>query len=86
VESISAGNISTSWYFNNEHNIVDTELLAIVDEVNELATKFQRPVDWFDEKTSELTTSIQSATRSAREIDDQTISIKEVADEMDRSR
>ena len=87
LEAISAGDLSARCSFQDEHDVVEDELLSIVDEVNHMATEFQRLVERVDEKTGELTKSIQTAVQSAEtidaEIDEQISLVEEVAGEME---
>jgi len=87
LDDIGAGNLDARAAFEDDHDCINPTLLALTDEVNEMAGSFQALVERVDRQAEELAASIERATDSARRIDEQldeqSDSLTEVAEEME---
>ncbi|MHB9286407.1 methyl-accepting chemotaxis protein [Halobacteriales archaeon Cl-PHB] len=87
LHAIGDGDLSARAEFDDEHDVVEDELLELTVDVNEMADNFQDLIRDVDEKTGDLADSIERATTSAHNINqkvtDQHSSLEEVANEME---
>ncbi|AXR81059.1 methyl-accepting chemotaxis protein [Natrarchaeobaculum sulfurireducens] len=84
---IGEGDLSARAEFVDDHDVIESNLLALTSDVNEMATNFEEVVTRVDEKTTDLADSIERATTYADRIDEQATnqseSLETVADEME---
>jgi methyl-accepting chemotaxis protein len=87
LNRIGAGDLSARVAYEDEHDVVNEDLLGVTDEVNEMAESFEGLVGRVEAKTAELSASIEQATESAHLIDeqveDQNEALTEVGTEME---
>ncbi|THE62892.1 PAS domain-containing protein [Salinadaptatus halalkaliphilus] len=84
---IGDGNLAARAEFEDEHDVVESELLELTDDVNEMATNFEQIVTQVDQRTTDLADSIEHSIDYADRIDEQAMhqneSLETVADEME---
>ncbi|WP_232688513.1 methyl-accepting chemotaxis protein [Halobacterium zhouii] len=85
MQALSDGELSTRATYD-EDGVVDSRLVAVVDDLNQMADEFERLVGQVDGKTRELEDSIRDAAGEANEIketvDEQNQMLSEAASEM----
>ncbi len=87
LHAIGDGNLSARAEFEDEHDVIENELLELTTDVNQMADNFQDLIRDVDEKTGELAESIDRATTSAhninQKVNEQNTSLEQVANEME---
>jgi methyl-accepting chemotaxis protein len=85
MRALSDGDLSCRAAYE-ENDVVDSRLVAVVDDLNEMADEFERLVGQVDGKTRDLEHSIQDATEEANDIaetvDEQNQMLSNAASEM----
>lgn len=82
LDLIGSGDLSARVDYEDEHGVVNEELLSVTEEVNSMAESFEGLVGRVEQKTAELSTSIERATESAHRIDEQVDSQNEALTEV----
>lgn len=84
---IGDGDLSARAHFEDEHDAVDPALLTVTDEVNKMASDFERLVTQVSDRSTDLANSIDEAIEDAEVIDgrtsEQAESLENVASEME---
>ena len=87
LERIGEGDLSARVEYEDDHGVVDEELLAVTESVDAMAESFEELVGGVEGKTEELSGSIERATERAHRIDervgDQNEALSEVGTEME---
>lgn len=87
LASIGAGDLDARVAFEDEHDVIESELLEVTDEINDMAANFESLVTNVGRKADELEGSIERATENVRTIDrkldTQSDSLEQVAGEME---
>ena len=87
LDDIGSGDLSARASYEDEHGVVESELLQLTTDVNRMAEDFEQLVHQVEQKADSLASSIENATESAhsieRQVDEQTESLESVANEME---
>ena len=87
MSSMAEGDLSARAKFEDEHGVVDDELLAVLDQLNALASRFEELATQVDTETRELSQFVTDASSSVNMIDDrvgqQSELLTSVANEME---
>ena len=86
LQQIGDGELRARAEFADEHDVLESDLLALTGEINEMAANFQEIITEVDRTTSDLAGSIDQTTDRANRIDDraqkQASSLENAAEEM----
>ena len=87
LTAMEAGDLSARAAFEDEHDVVDDSLVGVVDQVNDMADRFETLAERVGEQADGLETSVEQATQAAQvideRVDDQTEQLSEVATQME---
>jgi methyl-accepting chemotaxis protein len=84
LDRISDGDLAARADYEDDHDVIEPELLAVTTEINQMAQSFEELVEQVDETTEELATSINEATERINEqTTRQNDSLEEVATELE---
>lgn len=87
LHDIGSGNLDARAEYRDDHDVIEPVLLELTTDVNEMGKRFEQLVTQVDQRTAELTNSIEQATDSAhrinRQVEEQNTSLEQVADEME---
>ncbi len=84
IEQIGDGNLSARAHYEDDHDIVENELLNLTEEINLMAQNFQTLVEEVDETTEGLTSAVKRATdRIDNQATEQRDSLTDIANEME---
>ncbi|WP_115863531.1 methyl-accepting chemotaxis protein [Halorussus litoreus] len=87
LSAMGAGDLSARVSFEDEHDVVDDSLIGVVDQVNDMANRFETLTERVGDKAEDLETSVEQASESARvideRVDEQTEQLSEVATQME---
>lgn len=70
LNQFGAGNLAARANFEDGHDQLEPELLALTGEINEMAASFEQVIEEVDRTTARLEDSIGETTTAAEEIDD----------------
>ena len=71
LDRIGSGDLGARVEYEDEHGVVDDELLGVTEAVNDMAESFEGLVGRVETKTEELSASIDQVTETAHRIDEQ---------------
>ena len=71
IRSLGSGDLSARASYADGSGLVDDDLLAVVDDLNDTARRFERLTDEVDQKTTRLGAAVERATEAATNIESQ---------------
>jgi methyl-accepting chemotaxis protein len=87
LTAMEMGDLSARASFEDEHDVVDDSLVEVVDQVNDMAERFEVLTERVSEKADNLEASVAQASESAQvidqRVDEQTEQLSEVATQME---
>ncbi|WP_276278867.1 methyl-accepting chemotaxis protein [Halorussus caseinilyticus] len=87
LTAMEMGDLSARASFEDEHDVVDDSLVEVVDQVNDMADRFEQLTARVGEKADDLEGSVEQAAESAsiidERVDEQTRQLSEVATQME---
>ncbi|AFK18255.1 methyl-accepting chemotaxis protein [Haloferax mediterranei ATCC 33500] len=71
ISSLTDGDLSARASFSDDRNVLTDETLAVLSDINQMATRFERLANEVDDTTANLGTAIQRAATAATDIEEQ---------------
>ena len=71
IERLASGDLSARASYADDTGTVDDEILGVVDDLNEMAGRFEHLTDEVDQKTTRLGAAVERATEAATNIESQ---------------
>ena len=71
IERLSSGDLSARASYADDTGTVNDEMLGVVDDLNDMAERFERLTEEVDQKTTRLGAAVERATEAATDIESQ---------------
>ncbi|ELZ91981.1 transducer protein htr15 [Haloferax mucosum ATCC BAA-1512] len=69
IGSLTAGDLSARANFSDQRDVLGDDTLAVISDINQMATRFERLANGVDDTTADLGTAIQRAATAASDIE-----------------